>query len=198
MGRISTLIMLLVILAAGSAVIAAEDPTPEEQGQAALDAWMALAAPGEHHKHIAKMAGSWEVTSKFWFAPGLEPQVAKGLSTSIFILGGRYLETKYASEVNGMPFAGRGTLGYDRIAGEYVDTWIDNMGTGVLVMRGTCSDDGKVITLHGEQMDPATREMIRARSVTTFGGDGNYRIEMWNLMPDGSEFKSMELAYTRK
>jgi hypothetical protein len=34
--------------------------------------------------------------------------------------------------------------------------------------------------------------------VTTFDDDGNYKIEMWNLMPDGSEFKSMELAYTRK
>jgi hypothetical protein len=128
----------------------------------------------------------------------MEPQVAKGLSTSIFILGGRYLETKYASNVNGMPFAGRGTLGYDRVAGEYVDTWIDNMGTGILVMRGTCSEDGKVLTLHGEHTDPATKETIKARSVTTFDDNGNYLIEMWNLMPDGSEFKSMELAYSRK
>ncbi len=192
------LIMLLLALAAGSVVLAGEEPTPEEQGQAAFDAWMKLAAPGEHHKHFARMEGFWEVEATFWYAPGMEPQVTKGLSTNILILGKRYLETKYASEVNGMPFAGRGTLGYDRIAGEYVDTWVDNMGTGVLMMRGSCSDDGKVITLHGEQMDPATKENIKARSVTTFSEDGNYLIEMWNLMPDGSEFKSMELAYTRK
>ncbi|MBD3868311.1 MAG: DUF1579 domain-containing protein [Acidobacteria bacterium] len=196
--RKTTLIMLLVALAAGSVALAGEEKTPEEIGQAALAAWMEMASPGEHHKHIARMEGFWEVKATFWFAPGMEPQVTKGMSTNILILGKRYLETKYASEVNGMPFAGRGTLGYDRIAGEYVDTWIDNMGTGVLIMRGTCSDDGKTITLHGQHMDPATKETIKARSVTTFDEHGNYLIEMWNLMPDGSEFKSMELAYTRK
>ena len=183
------LIMLLLVLAGGLVLFA---------GDGEVEAWMEMASPGEHHKHIARMEGKWEVEASFWYTPDTKPQVASGLSTSRFILDGRYLETEYVSEVNGMPFAGRGIMGYDRVAGEYVDIWVDSMGTGIMVMRGSCSDDGRVITLKGEHVDPATRERIKIRSVTSFADDDHFRVEMWNRMPGGAEFKSMELSYTRK
>ena len=183
------LIMTLLVLAGGAGMFA---------GEGEVEAWMELGRPGEHHKHIARMEGAWEVEARFWYTADSKPEVAKGLSTSRLILGGRYLETEYASEVNGMPFTGRGIMGYDRVAGEYVDTWIDSMSTGIMVSRGSCSDDGRVITFEGEYIDPATREKIKIRSVHTFPEKDHFKVEMWNRMPDGAEFKSMELFYTRK
>ncbi len=32
----------------------------------------------------------------------------------------------------GMPFEGMGIDGYDNLAKQYVSTWVDNMGTGIM------------------------------------------------------------------
>jgi hypothetical protein len=42
-----------------------------------------------------------------------------------------------------MPFEGRGTEAYDNITKQYVNTWIDNMGTGIMHSTGPCQDAGK-------------------------------------------------------
>jgi len=36
----------------------------------------------------------------------------------------------------GMPFEGMGLDGYDNASKEYISIWIDNMGTGIMYMKG--------------------------------------------------------------
>ncbi len=160
--------------------------------------WAKLSAPGEQHKLLARLAGDWDVKSSFWFQPGAEPTHATGESRNQMELGGRYLISRYTSEVMGQPFEGIGTSAYNRVAGKFMETWIDSLGTGILEMTGHVTEDGAAIITTGEYLEPATKERIKTKSVTTFLDKDHYKIEMFNLMPDGSEFRSMELIYTRK
>jgi hypothetical protein len=40
--------------------------------------------------------------------------------------------------------------------------------------------------------------MQKVKNVTTFMEDGKYKFEMFMVMPEGKEFKSMEFLATRK
>ena len=57
-----------------------------------MKAWIAYGTPGAEHKTLEAMAGSWDVSTKMWMAPGAPPQEVSGTSENKMILGGRYLE----------------------------------------------------------------------------------------------------------
>ncbi len=167
-------------------------PTPEEQ------AMMAAAAPGEHHRHLDYLVGSWNTKVTFWMAPGQPPMQSTSSAEAKWILGGRYVESIHKGDVMGMPFEGHGTEGYDNLAKQYVGTWVDNMGTGIMVSKGTCSDGGKVHSSEGEMIDPMSGQTVKVRSVVTAVDPNSYRMEMYMTAPGAPEFKSMELVATRK
>lgn len=167
-------------------------PTPEEQ------AMMAAAMPGEHHQHLNHMAGSWNTKLKFWMAPGTAPMESTGTAEAKWILGGRYLESVHMGNVMGMPFEGHGTEGYDNLAKQYVGTWVDNMGTGVMVSEGTCSEGGKVHTSQSEMIDPMSGKMVKIRSVVKAVDANTFRMDMYMTPAGGAEYQTMELVATRK
>ena len=50
-------------------------PTMTAEQQAMMDAWMKLATPGEAHKKLNQLVGSFDATVKLWMAPGAPPEV---------------------------------------------------------------------------------------------------------------------------
>ena len=55
----------------------------------------------------------------------------------------------------GMPFEGMSTTAYDNVSKEYVSTWIDNMGSGIMVMKGNWDEGTKSVNLSGTIKNPA-------------------------------------------
>ena len=77
--------------------------------------------------------------------------------------------------------------------------WIDNMGTGMYVSHGTANENGDVITLQGSMDDPMSgRKDVPTRSVSTTVDENTHKMEMFATGPDGTEFKTMEVVYTRQ
>ncbi len=188
--------------AGGAAPPAAKNTAPDPQAQmkAEMEAYAKLAAPGEHHKRLATLAGKWKVTGKAWLAPGQPPTDVASTMEASWILGGRYLQEVHTGSFMGQPFEGRQLDGYDNGAHEYFGTWVDNMGTGVLLFRGTCDDPCKVLTETSEEVDPMSGKSMKTRSVTTFVDNDTYRVEMYvvGTGPGGQDFKTMELAAKRE
>jgi hypothetical protein len=79
-----------------------------------------------------------------------------------------------------------------------VSTWIDNMGTGIMMSQGTPDETGKVINWTTEMPDPATGKMGKFRMITRFMDDNKHVFEMYGAMPDGKEAQMMEITYVRK
>ena len=113
-------------------------------------------------------------------------------------MGGRYLQTKYNGTMMGMPFEGRGTDGYDNIGKQYVSSWVDTMGTGVMYQTGSCDDAGKICTYSGEVWDPMSGKKTMTKSVVTWVDDSTFKNEMYGPAPDGKEMKTMEIVAKRK
>jgi hypothetical protein len=189
MTRVCTL-LLLAMLAAVPALAG------DEKAAAAAQDPMAMMMPGEHHAHLKKLAGNWDYTMKIWAEPGAEPMESTGKRSAEMILGDRYLQEKYTGTFMGMPFEGHGTTGYDNAQKEYVGTWLDNMGTGIMMSTGSCDGKG-TWTMTGDMADPATGKMVPTRSVTKLVDDNTYIVEMYLKGPDGKEMKMMEMAHKR-
>jgi hypothetical protein len=194
MQKFFTICFLLAVFTVGfTGLTSAQDMTPEQQA-----AMMKAMQPGEHHKHLARFAGKFEYTSKMWMQEGTPPMESRGSSVSSIIMGGRYLEDAVKGDFGGMPFEGRGLMGYDNVSGEYTFAWIDNMGTGIMRATGKCSENGKTITLDGTAVSPETGGEMPFREVIRVVDAKHHVMEFYGPSPDGGEmFKMMELTYTR-
>src|SRR5688572_33008134 len=160
---------------------------------AAMAAYMAASEPDEHHARIAEMAGEWTFRMTHWPAPGAPPQTAEGTASSVMSLGGRYLISEYHADMGGFQFEGRGWAAYDRTAGEYISTWIDNMSTAVMVSRGQVEDGALV--MRGPFVDPVRRVAQVHRTVDRRNPDGSYTMEYF-VEEGGVERKTMEIVST--
>lgn len=160
-------------------------------------AWMAFMTPGDVHKMIAKSDGQWKGDVTWWTAPGQQPMTSTATCTNTMIMGGRYQQSMNKGTMMGMPFEGMGLLGYDNAAKVFNYTWIDNMGTGVMNMTGTWDDATKSVNFTGTTTDPVSGKQIPVREVFTMTNDNNQMLQMYTSGPDGKEFKTMEIKYTR-
>ena len=205
------MLALMALLALNTAISTAAAEPPKQGGAAAaptdaqakmkadMETYMKLAQPGEHHKRLDSFAGKWKVTGKSWMDPGQPATEFTGTMESSWLLGGRYLLSVHKSVFFGMPFEGRALDGYDNATHEYFSTWIDTMGTGVMVFRGTCDDPCKVLTETGEGFDPVAGKVMKSKEVTTFVDPDTYRFEMYMVgaAADGKDVKVMELVGKR-
>lgn len=165
-----------------------------EMGEAE-QAWMEAGTPGEMHKWIAKGVGTWDATVKMMM-PGEPEQESKATVTTRMMFDGRYAHSRFQGSFMGQPFEGLSTLGYNKAAGRFESVWIDSMSTMTMFATGHLDAAGKVLTLTGEMMDPATKKPIKQKMVTTWKSDDRFVDEMYHEM-DGKEVKVMEIVYTR-
>jgi hypothetical protein len=161
------------------------------------EAMMKAATPGPNHKILDRAVGDFTYTNKLWMAPGAPPMEMTGTSHAEWVLGGRYVQGTIKGEMGGMPFEGRSTDGYDNVLKMYVNSWVDNLGTGIMTGTGNCDASGKVCTMNLEGSDPMSGGTTKSKSVTTYTDNG-YKLEMFMMGPDGKEMKIMELVATRK
>lgn len=194
---------LLFILTAATLILApvcGQETKPDAGGMdpKMMEAWMKIAAPGPMHEHFKAWTGTWDTEITMWMAPGAPPQQSKGTAVNKLLLGGRFLYSENTGIMMGMPFEGIGISGYDNFRKEFVNIWMDNMGTAIYEMRGQLDASGKVETDTGVWDDPMTGGKIKVRSVTTIENQDRIVMVMYQTPEGGQEFKSMEMRYTRR
>jgi Protein of unknown function (DUF1579) len=186
--------ILLVALSAFSQ----EDEKAKADQEAMMKVWKEVATPGAPHALLARLAGSWETTTKTWMEPGTPPGVTKGTAEFSMILGGRFLQQQATGEMMGMPFTGMGLTGYDNFRKEYTMLWVDDSGTAMYSAEGTADASGKTITFKGTSDDPYTGKKNQpVKYVSTIVDDNTQLFEIYGFQ-DGKETKMMEMTYERK
>ena len=195
--RLRKLSVLLLFALLAFAVAAAAQEAEQAMDPIMREYLEKYATPGEHHKHLEMLAGKWTTKSRFWPSPDAPVMESTGTAEHKMILGGRYLQTSYDGEFADMPFAGMGVVAYDRYKQKYVETWIDSMGTMVMISEGTCDTEGKVRTMVADFDDPMTQRRVQMRSVYRVLDADHYTLEMFGPGPDGKEFKAFELLHAR-
>lgn len=163
----------------------------------AQKAWTAYMTPGDVHKMIAKSDGQWKEDVSWWMTPGQEPMKSTATCTNTMILGGRYQQSINKGTMMGMPFEGIGILGYDNAEKMFNYTWIDNMGTGVMNLKGTWDDATRTINFTGFSIEPVTGKQIPVKEPFTIVDDNNQLMQMYMTGADGKDVKTMEIKFTR-
>lgn len=169
----------------------------ELDSAATVKAWTDYATPSKAHEMLAKDTGVWDADMTFWMPDNPDAQKAKSKAEYKMILGGLYQEGKYSGDIFGMSFEGKGLMAFDNETEEYISTWIDNMGTGIMVTRGKYDESSKSITLFGDQVVPGTKKSKKVKEVITYMDDNNQKMEMFDLLEDGKENKTMEIVSKR-
>lgn len=159
--------------------------------------WTASAAPGDEHKKMEDYAGEWDVETKMWMVPGTEAMPGTAEAKSHLILGGRYLLTEYKSDFMGMPYEGFLVQGYSNLQNQNFSIWMDSMGTVPSIAWGQRDDTGTLETT-GTMVDVMTPGGRPTRSIGKDHGKDQFSYDMYDSLPDGSEWKVMELVYSRK
>lgn len=182
-----------------ASVVMAKDKKAEKSmdPQAMMEIYTKLATPGEQHKQLASLAGSWTTKTKEWMEPNKPPVESTGSAEMKMLLDGRYLQQELTGQMMGQPFSGIEITAYDNLLKRYVTTWMSNTGTGIFMMEGTASADGKTITLKGQHAEPGGGYM-KHRAIWKIVDSNTQTFDMYGAHHGGKEWKMMEIAYTRK
>lgn len=197
--RISSLVLasLCFMLAVSPAMAKDQKGQKPKDPLAMMELWKQAAMPGEPHKLFATLAGSWTTTTKEWIEPGKPPMESTGTAESRMLMEGRFLHQEFHGEMMGQPFTGMSIDAYDNIRKKYITVWVDTRGTGVVIMEGTGSPDGKTITLRGSHPEPGGGTMTH-RAIWKIIDVNNQLVEMYRAQHGQKETKMMEITYTRK
>ncbi|TKB58094.1 MAG: DUF1579 domain-containing protein [Nitrospira sp.] len=192
-----TVITLCVTLLVSPALAKEKKHQQPMDEKAMMELWKQAATPGEPHKLFAGLAGSWTTTTKEWMEPGKPPTESTGTAEMKMLLDGRFLYQEYNAQMMGQPFSGVGIDAYDNMTKKYMTAWIDTMGTGIFMMEGTASADGKTITLKGSHPEPGGGKMTH-RAVWKIVDSNSQTFDMYGAHHGGKEMKVLEITYIRK
>jgi hypothetical protein len=194
-------------VAATASASAMTTPASQMNEAEMMKQMMEMSKLNENHKLLASMVGSWSYTIKMWMNPdpNAKPQESKGTAVRKSLWDGRY----FVFDVTGkmqmpesdgkmkeMMFKGMSIEGYDNVKNKFVSTWIDNMGTGIVMAEGTYDPATKTLTYMSEfEPMPGMKQQIREVVKIV---DKDHHIFEWYEDRAGQEAKTMENSYTRK
>jgi hypothetical protein len=174
-------------------------PSAEEMKQ-----MMEMSKLNENHKVLASTAGTYSYVVKMWMDPKGQPTESKGTATRKAIMDGRYVSGEYTGKftmpgadgkMKDMNFIGMSMDGYDNVKKKFVSGWVDNMGTGIMMLEGTYDAATKTFTYTSDyEIMPGVKEKVREIFKIT---DKGMTMEYYEDRGQG-EAKTMEINYTKK
>ena len=191
---VTTLCVTLLVSPALAKEMKHQQPMDEK---AMMELWKQAATPGEPHKLFAGLAGSWTTTTKEWMEPDKPPTESTGTAEMKMLLDGRFLYQEFTGNMMGQPFSGVGIDAYDNMTKKYMTAWMDTMGTGIFIMEGSASADGKTITLKGSHPEPGGGKMTH-RAVWKIVDSNTQTFDMYGAHHGTKETKVLEITYNRK
>lgn len=176
--------------------VSAKEMTKEEM----MKAFTEFGTPGEGHKKLAQMAGTWNTTNKMWETKDGKPEITKGKSTMKMIMGGKFLQQEFKGKAMGQPYQGMGIMGYNNITKKYESIWLDSFGTSMMQNKDVKFDEEtNTIIEEGEHTCPISDSKERDyRTELKFVDKNTMLFSMYGEPPTGGdEFKMMEITYKR-
>jgi len=86
---------------------------------------------------------------------------------------------------------------YDNVTKEFIAIWIDNLGTGMSVSKGTYDEGTKTLKSTGTMIDPMSGKEVHYRQTVQLIDDNHQVMEMF-MQEDGKEYKNMVVELTKE
>ena len=152
--------------------------------------------PVKAHDLLKSLAGEWTFVTKVT-ADGNAAE-SPGTEKSFLSCNGLWLMTEYEGARKGLPFQGRGMLGYDTDKKKYINAWVDCTSTSLSVFEGSADDSGRTLTLVFDCKDAATGITTTYKKVIQIKDADHNEMHMYIVGSDGKETEAVSASYTRK
>ncbi len=184
-------VLIILLLLPATTIFAQDEMSADHK------AWMDYMTPGPMHEMMAGSVGEWKSKSTFWMDPAREPMVSEGTVKFEMIMDGRYMKSTHKGMVMEMPFTGMFLQAYDNVTKEFIAIWIDNLGTGMSVSKGTYDEGTKTLNSTGTMIDPMSGKEVHYRQTVQLIDDNHQVMEMF-MQEDGKEYKNMVVELTKE
>jgi hypothetical protein len=182
----------IAALACASLDVLAQDPSEA----AAISPSVARRMPGPMHAKLEPLIGKWKMTGRLRSAPDAPWTETASDVDRRWILGGRFVEERVASDIHGEPWEGLGLIGYDNTREQFTMAWFENQSTGTWFCSGRLVD-GQIV-FEGKNSHAETGEKERwGKWVLDLEGE-RHTFLGYNKDASGREFQSMEMTATRR
>ena len=179
---------LKIVLAAFALSLVAVSPSISQDGMPPMGA-------PEEMKQLEPMNGEYKVKFFYKMDPTSDAwSESEATAKMSMVLGGGAQQLIYDGSMMGMPFAGIGTMSYDRENQHWQNTWVDSMGARISMYTGQFKD-GKIV-LKGEDKSQGMtyKARLTTYNITDKGFDWKYEMSM-----DGTNYMEVAKAtYTKK
>jgi hypothetical protein len=153
------------------------------------------------HAPMALEAGTWDVAVDF-FDPvsGAPNGSAKGRQVNTPLANGHWISNDleiWGADGRKVDFAGRGTWGWDPVAKEYVDAWVDTNDGAMRIDHGFWVAEQRALYWTAQQPD-GEGHSVTYRMKETFAGDVR-TLEFFQVaLQSGRQIKLAEIHFTRR
>lgn len=176
---------------------AMQEAQDEFDPDAMMEAWLKAGTPGEHHKLLDDIVGNFTAEMTMSNGPGQPEEKMTGRTVNTWVLDGRYIQSEFYGDFNGMPFKGLGFTAYSNADQEIQSIWMDSLSTLMEMSTGTMDLDKKTMHMTAKTNDPAMGMKVDVDEVFTIISRDKHTFVRRTLMPDGTEVNKMTIVYTR-
>lgn len=203
MKQTQIIIMFIAILVVMVVSANSQEKLDPQKQQEMMAAYMELAKPGEEHKLLESLVGTWDIVGKMWTQPGTDPMTFTGVTINKMILGGRFLLLESKGGENEMYTETYNLAGFDRRHKKYTTIGLDTWGTYYVTAAGTYDEQTKTLKMYGEDEDPIMGFTQKFDFIVRFISPDKYSYEtvFYDFpTPVGvqKEFKMMEIIHTQR
>jgi hypothetical protein len=163
-----------------------------------MAAWAKYGTPGKEHEVFKSLEGKFNADVSMQMPGAPAPEKSTGTVENELLYDGRYLMQTYKGTMMGKPFKGGGLWGFDKTKSKYVNVWIDDMSTMVMISEGSADgSDAKTVTTTTDCMDPISGKPKKIRAVLKVQDMDHHTYECFERGEDGKETQTLTIAYTR-
>jgi hypothetical protein len=152
--------------------------------------------PGPEHERLAKLAGTWETSTKFE-GPGMEAEESKGESKLSVVLGGRFLREEDTGTMMGQPYTSLKFWGFNNGSKKYESVWMYTGGTAMMTMTGESKDEGKTVVYDASYVNEVGQKQEMKITFKQVDVD-HFAVTLAAVMEGAEAGPSMTTTYTRK
>lgn len=169
-----------------------------EEERVSAERMRQIAQPGPEHDQLARLSGTWEVTTTFRSSePGARETLTEGEARNTVLIGGRFLRSEIRETWGGEPVDAVVRLGFDRRTGLHTLSRCDSWGTYCVDAAGAASEDG-LLVLEGSALDPLGRDTETYRFVIDLRAPDRYSIAIDFMIPGGEVLTMTRSTFTRR
>ncbi len=154
--------------------------------------------PGPEHAPLARLAGTWNAVAHFRALPDQPMQSSKARETRRMGCDGFWLICDYEGELLGQRFEGHSTVGYDQVQKKYTGIWADSMSSSLSVISGRFEESTRTFTYENTTFDPGTGQPFVFTVKDVIEDDDHHVTSIFMKGPDGKDFESLRIEYTRE